>query len=43
MLYMIVIDGYAILDKPMTIEQIKQTFGEIKTLEAQGYRLVKWQ
>lgn len=41
MLFVVMLDGNVIVDRPMTLEQIKAAFGPINKLEAEGFRVVQ--
>lgn len=38
-MYMIFCDGFAILDKPMSLFEIVSTFGSVQLLESKGFTL----
>ena len=40
MKYLLTIDGSVISDKPMTLDEVINTFGSVKQLEKEGFRLI---
>lgn len=40
-MYLLTVNGNSIIDKPMTLQEIKDTFGSITSLELSGIVLKK--
>ena len=40
-MYLLTVDGHSIIERPMTLAQIKTLFGDVARLEANGFRLIK--